>query len=93
MIAATDGQFVGYLLQHPTLSLVGRPYSFMPWDEAGLRTQMTVFHASHLFVVRDPNLDPVVQESAFLAALANRKSPSWLEQVVCNRDLCLYRVQ
>jgi hypothetical protein len=92
-IAATNGQIAGYVLDHPTLSLVGRPYSLVTWDERALRAEMTRYGARHLLLFRDAGIDPVVRQSRFLGDLANGHTVPWLRPVAFNRDVSVYRVQ
>ncbi|HTS64378.1 MAG TPA: glycosyltransferase family 39 protein [Candidatus Acidoferrales bacterium] len=92
-IAATNGQTVGYLLKRPTLSLVGRPFSSVTWNEPMLRAEMARFGAKYLLLSRDPAADPVVQQSEFLGALARGATVPWLRLMAENRDMYVYRVQ
>lgn len=93
VIAATNGQAAGYALNHPTLSLVGRPYGLLSWTAPELRTELARFGATYLLVFRDARLDPVIEESPFLAALARGASPLWLRLAGFNGDIYVYRVQ
>jgi hypothetical protein len=93
VIAATNGQAAGYVLQHPTLSLVGRPYGRVNWNATAVRAELVRFGATHLLVFRDAALYPVIQESQFLGALAAGQAPSWLRPVDLNPDIYLYRVE
>ena len=90
-IAATNGQMAGYILKRRTLSLVGLPYGRMPWNEDTLRTEMSRFGTRYLLVFRDAALDPVVEQSQYLAALGRGQATPWLRLVSATRDLCLYR--
>jgi len=90
-IAATNGQMAGYILKRRTLSLVGLPFGRMPWNEHTLRTQTSRFGTRYLLVFRDAALDPVVEQSQLLAALADGRATPWLRLVSATRDLCLYR--
>jgi Dolichyl-phosphate-mannose-protein mannosyltransferase len=92
VIAATNGQAAGYVLQHPTISLVGQPYSRMNWTASTVRAELIRFGANHLLVFRDAALDPVIQESPFLGELATGKAPAWLPLACLNRDVYVYRV-
>src|SRR5205823_4061623 len=93
VIAATNGQIAGYILQHPTLSLAGRPYSTINWNEEALHEQMIRFGATHLLLFRDARLDPVVHESQFLSDLAEGHAASWLTGMVLNPEICVYRLK
>jgi len=94
VIAATDGQAAGYVLAHPTLSLVGRPYDLTPWSEPVLHKQIDRFGARHLLVFRDTAFDPVIRESRFLGTLAAcRTAAPWLQLVSENQSVCVYRVE
>ena len=90
-IAATNGQMAGYILKRRTLSLVGLPYGRMPWNEGTLRTEMTRFGTRYLLVFRDAALDPVVEQSQYLAALGDGQAMPGLRLVSATRDLYLYR--
>jgi hypothetical protein len=93
VIAATNGQAAGYVLNHATLSLVGRPYSLVTWNAPKLRMELARFAVTHLLVFRDIALDPVIGQSPFLAGLAAGQSPPWLRLAGFNRDIYVYRVQ
>lgn len=93
VIAATNGQLVGYILKQPTLSLVDRRFGALIWNEQRLRKEMARFGATHLLVFRDAGFDSVVQESRFLSALAQGHASPWLKLVASNRDIRMYRVQ
>jgi hypothetical protein len=93
VIAATNGQAAGYALNHPTLSLVGRPFSLVTWNALELRTELARFAVTHLLVFRDTGLDPVIGQSQFLGGLAAGQSPPWLRLAGFNRDIYVYRVQ
>lgn len=94
VIAATDGQAAGYVLAHPTLSLVGRPYDLTPWSEPVLHKQIDRFGARHLLVFRNTAFDPVIRESRFLGALAACQTAApWLQLVNENQSVCVYRVE
>lgn len=93
VIAATNGQAAGYVLAHPALSLVGRPYDLVPWSEPVLHKQIDRFGVRHLLVFRDATFDPVVEESQFLGALAAGQAPPWLRLVNENQSVCVYQVQ
>jgi hypothetical protein len=92
VIAATDGQAAGYIMNHPTLSLVGHQYTRVNWDEEKVRAELGRFRASYLLVFRDPALAPVVRESRFLDALAAGRAPDWLRLDDFNAAVCLYRI-
>lgn len=68
VIATTNGQAVGYILKHPTTSLVGRPYSLTAWNEATLRAELTRFGVGHVLIFKDARFDPVIEQSEFLGA-------------------------
>jgi hypothetical protein len=91
VIAATNGQLLGYILRHPTLSLVDRRFGAVSWNEQLLRKEMTRFGARHLVVFRSGEFAPVVEESPFLSALANGHPAPWLQLVTSSRDICVYR--
>jgi hypothetical protein len=91
IIAATNGQPAGYIMNRPTLSIVGHPFSRITWDALALRKEMDRFGATYLLVFRDPALDPVLQQSPFLAALAAGQAPAWLLPAGSNPDVCVYR--
>jgi len=93
VIASTNGQAAGYALNHPTLSLVGRPYSLLNWDAPELANQFARFSITHLLVFRDAALDPVIEQSPFLGELAHGKHPAWLQPVGFNRDLYVYKFE
>jgi dolichyl-phosphate-mannose-protein mannosyltransferase len=94
VIASTNGQAAGYILAHPTLSLVGYPYDLTPWSEPVLHKQIDRFGARHLLVFRDITFDPVIRESRFLGALAAcRPAAPWLQLVNENPSICVYRVE
>jgi hypothetical protein len=94
VIASTNGQAAGYILAHPTLSLVGYPYDLTPWSEPVLHKQIDRFRARYLLVFRDAAYDPVVTESRFLRALAaGRTAAPWLQLVIENPSICVYRVE
>jgi hypothetical protein len=93
VIAATNGQAVGYILGHPTLALAGRPYTLLTWNALELRTQLARYRAAHLLVFRNAGLAPVIDQSAFLRKLAAGQPPSWLRVAAFNRDLYLYQVE
>jgi hypothetical protein len=93
VIAATNGQAAGYVLQRPTVSLSLRRYSFMTWDEPALHADLARFGATHLLVFRDARFDPVLQESRFLVTLADGQVPSWLRLIGSNRSVYVYRVR
>jgi hypothetical protein len=92
VIGATDGQAVGYVLKHPTLSLVSHNYSPVIWDEAGLHKELNRFGVGHLLIFRNAGLDSVVTESPFLVQLSNGLPPPWLRLIDFNQDVCVYQV-
>ena len=92
VLAATNGQAAGYVLNRPTLSLAEARYSTGVWDEARLRAEMTRFAARCLLVFRDSRFGPELQESEFLRALAAGDAPPWLRLLTFNHDICVYRV-
>jgi hypothetical protein len=92
VIAATNGQVAGFVLNHPVLSLAGRPWSPTVWSEASLRTNITRFGARHLLIFCGNPPYPAVQASPFLHALAKGQAAPWLTLVACNREVCVYRV-
>jgi hypothetical protein len=93
VIAATNGQAAGYILNHPALSLVGRPYGTVAWNAPELRAALTRYGAAWLLVFRDAELDPVVGESPLLAGLAAGRGPPWLDLAGSNGRVYVYKVR
>ncbi len=93
VIAATNGQAAGYVLKHPTVSLLERPYRRRPWKEPEVRAYLQRFGVEHLLIFRNPDTDPAVRQSPFLRELAAGRAPSWLRPAGSNRSVYLYRVE
>jgi len=93
VIAATNGQACGYIVHHPTLSLVGPHYSLLRWNAGDLRGQLARFGAVHVVVFKDANLDPVVADAPLLSGLSAGRAPQWLQLDGCSSQVCLYRVR
>lgn len=89
VIAGTNGQAVGYILGHPTLSLVGRPFSLRLWDEQALRSELGRYGCGHLLIFRN---DEVVGQSRFLQELARGQTPPWLSLVAHSPNVHVYRM-
>jgi hypothetical protein len=89
VIASANGQATGYILDHPTLSLVGPPYTLRPWDEQMLRSQVLRFQARHLLLFRT---EPIVTETAFLRSLVEGNTPKWLKLVASTANARVYSV-
>jgi hypothetical protein len=53
VIVANNGQAVGYVLQRPTLSLVGQEFSTVEWNESTLRATVQRFHVAAVLIVGD----------------------------------------
>jgi hypothetical protein len=71
-IFAEDGQATGYLLQRPTVSLVGPRYSRMRWECDPLQREMGRFRAHYLVLYKNPtNLDDLelLSTSTFLSGV------------------------
>jgi hypothetical protein len=72
IIAAQDGQAIGYLLHRRTLGLVESEYSYERWECPEIRTQMNRFGAHYLILYRHPDHNtPLLEESSFAAAAAS----------------------
>ena len=50
---AKNGQAVGYVLQKPTLSLVGQEFSTVEWNDSTLRATVQRFHVAAVLIVGD----------------------------------------
>jgi hypothetical protein len=71
VIAAQDGQAIGYLLHRRTLGLVEAEYSAERWECSEIRRQMDRFHARYLILYRHPDSNShLLEESSFAAAAA-----------------------
>jgi hypothetical protein len=93
VIAATNGQALGYVLGHPTLALAGRPFTLLTWNAPELRAHLARYGANHLLIFRSAELAPVTDQSPFLQKLAAGQPPSWLRVAAFNRDIYLYQVE
>jgi|GEM_PF-2603625 len=93
VIAATNGQAAGYVLKHPAISLLERPYRRTPWRESEVRAYLERFGVRRLLIFRNPDADPAVRESPFLRELAAGRAPSWLRPAGFNRSVYLYHVE
>jgi len=72
IIAAQDGQAIGYLLHRRTLGLVESEYSYERWECPEIRTQMNRFGAHYLILYRHPDHNTLLlEESSFAAAAAS----------------------
>jgi hypothetical protein len=72
VIAAQDGQAIGYLLHRRTLGLVESEYSAERWECPEIRKQMNRFGAHYLILYRHPDHNtPLLEESSFAAAAAS----------------------
>lgn len=90
VIAASNGQALGYTLGRPTLSLVGTHYSAVEWNETALRDAVQRFDAKAL-VLTTPEAGFLYDEpSAFIRDLARGLTPEWLSLVHRSRGLVVY---
>jgi hypothetical protein len=75
VIAAQDGQAVGYLLHRRTLGLVEREYSDERWECPEIREQMNRFGARYLILYRHPGHNSLLLEQSSFAAEAVSGEP------------------
>jgi hypothetical protein len=101
VLLAVDGQATGYLLDRGTVSLVGRQFSDVTWDERSTRAAMERFGARYLVVYAEPPAAPdrpappdaVLRDSPFLAKLAAGRAPRWLELADGSTAAKVYRLR
>jgi hypothetical protein len=93
VLVADDGQATAYVLKRNTVSLVGREFSDLHWDEQETDAVMHTFGADYLILY--PGLParsiPAELESAFLHSLATGFAPSWLELTAQNASVKIFR--
>jgi hypothetical protein len=84
VIVANNGQAIGYVLRHPTISLVGPHYSQTVWDEAAVRDLVRRYEAAVVVITApnaiQPNEDDLIP-APFVSSLAQGQSPPWLRLV------------
>ncbi|MDB5865296.1 MAG: hypothetical protein JWO70_3102 [Betaproteobacteria bacterium] len=79
VIVANNGQAVGYLLDLPTVSMVGPYYSSVEWNEKTLRDTIQRFNASAVVISIPQGRATDDVPSAFVHKLAAGDAPQWLE--------------
>lgn len=91
-IVANEGQAIGFLLQRKTVSLVSDRYGSPLSEEAAVRSTMSAYDASFLFVIKDRDEGyQFVRQSPFLRSLTEGRIPPWLERVAQNPEVVIFR--
>ncbi len=95
VIAAIDGQAMGYVLNRPTLSLVEKHFSTIDWTEVRVYETMRFYGAQYFLAFKGDAKDKqpsVLRESPFLAGLAEGRAPAWLKLLTSNSRILVYRL-
>ncbi len=81
VLLANNGQATGFVLDRPTVSMVGPAFSRVVWDEETVRATILRFHVAAVVisppVQRDPEDDDDIP-SPFVRQLARGNAPAWL---------------
>jgi hypothetical protein len=93
-VLSVEGQATGYLLQRPTISMVGRTFSSRKWDEDEVRKTMLDYQVRYLIIY--PGIPapfaPEQEESEFLQQLIAGKHPSWLLPVFRTAHVAIFEL-
>jgi hypothetical protein len=90
VIVAKNGQAVGYVLQKPTLSLVGQEFSTVEWNDSTLRATVQRFHVGDDAVTEQLVPGILVRQGAgvkndlpsrLVEELAQGNPPQWMKLV------------
>jgi hypothetical protein len=93
VIVANNGQTMGHVLGRPTVSLVGRHYSRVEWNEQSMRDTVKQFNAAAIVIsvpIGDKSRDSGFVPSPFVWQLAQGDSPSWMKLVYRSSGLLVY---
>lgn len=91
-IVSNKGQAAGYVLQRPVVSLVAQEYSTQVWDESAVKGVLTRYGAQYLILFNGDNKSaPELGESRFLSTLMMGRTPAWLELVLANGEVKVFR--
>lgn len=104
VIVANNGQAVGYVLQRPTLSLVGQEFSTVEWNESTLRATVQRFHVSAVLIVGDAVAEQLIPKilvrpgegvkndlpSRLVEDLAHGNPPQWMKLVHRSGGVLIY---
>lgn len=93
VLLAVEGQATGHVLQRETVSVVGRLFTDMVWDEGEVRRTVEKFGVDYVIVypqvVASGGVDRL--DSEFLRDLSNRRPRPWLELAASNGRALVYR--
>ncbi len=90
---ANKGQPLGHVIQRSIISLVSSEYSQYEWNELNLISQAKIFNAKYLILFNQNYLaSQVVRDNQFLRRLVEGHHPPWLELVLKNDKICLYKI-
>jgi hypothetical protein len=93
VVVANSGQALGFLLDRPTVSLVGPHYSNIEWDEAALREVVSRYAASVVVMTGPSDAQPLSTDlipSAFIGSLTRGEAPPWLRVVGRSGPVTVY---
>jgi hypothetical protein len=94
VIVANNGQAVGYVLQRPTVSMVGPRYSVAHWNRPTLREVVARYGAAAVVITapnpRQPD-EPDLIPSSFVRELAAGRGRPWLHLVFERGDIRVYQ--
>jgi len=92
-ILSENGQATGYLLQHPTLSMVGPEYSSIRWESDEVKRQMARFHARNVVLYKPACTIAPLGESRFAATAATGPPPAGFVTAAENSCIRILRGQ
>ena len=104
VIVANNGQAVGYVLQRPTVSLVGQEFSTVEWNESTLHATVQRFHAAAVLIVGDAVAEQLSRgilvrqdagvkndlPSPLVEELAQGNPPQWMKLVHRSGGILIY---
>jgi hypothetical protein len=103
VIVANNGQAVGYVLQKPTLSLVGQAFSTVEWNDSTLHATVQRFHAAAILIVGDAVAEQLIPKtlvwpgagvndlpSRLVEDLAHGNPPQWMKLVHRSGGILIY---
>lgn len=89
VVAATEGQGTGYVLDRPTVSLAPPAFTTQHWGEQEVRSVMLTYHAKFLILYPGDELEDC--HSRFLSGLLAGTVPPWLSSAVKGRNFAIFR--
>jgi 4-amino-4-deoxy-L-arabinose transferase-like glycosyltransferase len=104
VIVANNGQAVGYVLQTPTISLVGQEFSTVEWNDSTLRSTLQRFHVNAVLIVADAVAEQLIPRilkrpdagvnndlpSRLVEDLAHGNPPQWMKLVHRSGGILIY---